>query len=70
MLQSSDPVFTEEAVRLIEKMPKWEPAVCDGQKTEGKVHVTVQFEPYTWMHKHVKSGNWFGTAGAGIGISL
>lgn len=70
VLQFSDPVFTEEAVRLIEKMPKWEPAVCDGQKNEGKVHVTVQFEPYTWMHKHVKSGNWFGTAGAGMGISL
>lgn len=70
VLQSSDPVFTEEAVRLIEKMPKWKPALCDGRKTAGIVQVTVQFEPYTWMDKHMKSGNWFGIAGTGIGISL
>lgn len=68
--QFSDPMFTEEAVRLIEKMPKWKPATCDGRKTAAKVQVTVQFDPSTWIQKHTKHGNWFGTAGAGIGISL
>ena len=42
---SADPIFEKEALRIVKKMPKWNPGQKDGQKVNVRVTLPIMFKP-------------------------
>lgn len=41
---SSHPILDEEALRVVHKMPNWEPGVMDGQAVSAQVTLPIKFK--------------------------